>query len=220
MRPVSYRYFICDLYSHILCYVYQYIRVCLTWCILWKICKLKNTYIHIYKIHIYIMKLITCVIHVMIHMHLSCEAYHIWPTRYRCCSALQCVVLCCSVFQCVAVCHTNYTYDISIFIWSTHGGDNNCMSRLDGVPVNSFEWRGLRLLTRKPVWNFGDSRENVFDMYGDSCENLLTFLAVVIILSLISSVWGLSVWYSKSVYMYRDVHVNRYTYRYMWIYIW
>jgi len=36
----------------------------------------------------------------------------------------------------------------------------------------------------------GDSRENVFDMYGDSHENLLEILAVVIISSLISSVCG------------------------------
>jgi len=33
----------------------------------------------------------------------------------------------------------------------------------------------------KIVWNFGDSRENVFDMYGDSRSNLLNILAVVII---------------------------------------
>jgi len=42
----------------------------------------------------------------------------------------------------------------------------------------------------KLVWKFGDSRENVFDMYGDSRENLLE-LAVVIIGSPISSVWGI-----------------------------
>ena len=41
-----------------------------------------------------------------------------------------------------------------------------------------------------PVWNFVDSRENVFDMYGDCRENLLEFLAVVIISSPISSVCG------------------------------
>ena len=35
-----------------------------------------------------------------------------------------------------------------------------------------------------------DSRENVFDLYGDSRENLLELLTVVIILSLISSVRG------------------------------
>jgi len=42
----------------------------------------------------------------------------------------------------------------------------------------------------KLVWNFGDSRENVFDMYGDCRENLFEVLAVVIILSTISSVCG------------------------------
>jgi len=51
----------------------------------------------------------------------------------------------------------------------------------------------LRLLTRKPDWNVGDSRENVFHMYGDSRENVLEMLAVVIILSPISSVRGTSV---------------------------
>ena len=99
-------YFICDLYSYILCDVYQHVCVCFVWCILWKICILKNTCI-------YIMILITCVMHIIIRMHFSCEVYHIWPTRYRCCSALQCIVLCCSVFQCVAVCHTSYMYDVS-----------------------------------------------------------------------------------------------------------
>jgi len=44
-------------------------------------------------------------------------------------------------------------------------------------------WRGLRLLEWKIVWNFEDSRENVFDMDGDWGENLLKILAVVIILS-------------------------------------
>jgi len=59
-------------------------------------------------------------------------------------------------------------------------------------PGFPFEWRGLRLLKWNPVWNFGDSHENVFDMYGDSCENLLEILAVVMILSPISSVCGAS----------------------------
>ena len=56
--------------------------------------------------------------------------------------------------------------------------------------VRSFECRGLRLLTGKFVANFGDSRDNVFEMYGDSRENLFEVLAVVIILSSISSVGG------------------------------
>ena len=42
----------------------------------------------------------------------------------------------------------------------------------------------------KPRLKFGDSRENVSDMYGDSCEDLLEILAVVIIWRLMSSVCG------------------------------
>ena len=79
----------------------------------------------------------------------------------------------------------------------THGaaqrGDqtsNIWISRSTRFSGRSFEWRGLRLLTWKPVWNFGDSRENMFDVYGDSRENLLEILAVVIIWSPISSVRG------------------------------
>jgi len=34
------------------------------------------------------------------------------------------------------------------------------------------------LSSEKCVWNFGDSRKNVFDMYEDSCENLLKIFAV------------------------------------------
>jgi len=49
---------------------------------------------------------------------------------------------------------------------------------------------GLCFLTWQFVWNFGGSRENVFDMYGDYPENLLEILAVVIISSPISSVRG------------------------------
>jgi len=40
------------------------------------------------------------------------------------------------------------------------------ISRCYGFTVNSFEWRGLRLVTWNRVWNLGNSRENVFDMYG------------------------------------------------------
>jgi len=59
---------------------------------------------------------------------------------------------------------------------SAHRGDqtrNIWISRLSSFPGFSFEWRGLRLLTWETAWNFGDSRENVFDMCGDSCEDLL-----------------------------------------------
>jgi len=91
--------------------------------------------------------------------------------------------------------HYTYSHDLRmIYIaYTAHGGDqtsNIWISRSDSFPVRSFEWRGLRLHTWKRVWNFGDSRQNVFDMYGDSRENLSENLAVVIVLSLMSSVCG------------------------------
>ena len=46
--------------------------------------------------------------------------------------------------------------------------------------------------TRENLCKFGDSREIVFDMYGDSGENWLEILAVVIVWSPISSVCGLA----------------------------
>ena len=70
--------------------------------------------------------------------------------------------------------------------------ENIWISRSMSFPDRSFEWRGLRLLTSKLVWNFRDSRENVFDMHGDSSENLLDILSFVIVSSPISSVCGLS----------------------------
>jgi len=42
----------------------------------------------------------------------------------------------------------------------------------------------------KETWNHGHFRENVFDVYGDSRENLLGILEIVIMLSPISSVGG------------------------------
>jgi len=75
--------------------------------------------------------------------------------------------------------------------------------------VRSFEYQGLRLLTWRFVGNFGDSRDNVFDMYGDSRETLLEILAVVIIESLISSVRGMT-WVCDvcTVDTGRSQHVN------------
>jgi len=49
----------------------------------------------------------------------------------------------------------------------------------------------------KPCLKFWGSRENVFDMYGDYRENLWEILAVVLILSAISSVRRLSPWYVR-----------------------
>jgi len=60
-------------------------------------------------------------------------------------------------------------------------------------PIRSFECQGLRLLTWKFVGNLGESRDIVIDMYGDSRENLLEIMAVVIILSTISSSRGYTV---------------------------
>jgi len=53
------------------------------------------------------------------------------------------------------------------------------ISRSTRFAGRSFESRGLRVLTRNLVWNFGDSHVNEFDMYGDSSENLLEILAVM-----------------------------------------
>ena len=69
-------------------------------------------------------------------------------------------------------------------------------------PVGSFECRGLRLLNWKYVGNFGDSRDNVFDMDGDSRENLLEILAVVIIVSPISSVRGTLEHTSEHIFLF------------------
>jgi len=66
------------------------------------------------------------------------------------------------------------------------------MSRSTSFPDRSFEWRGHREFPRKLVWNLGDSREKLFNMYGDSRENLLEILAVVIISSAISSVCSMN----------------------------
>jgi len=83
--------------------------------------------------------------------------------------------------------------------WVTHVTTRDSRGRSDSKHLelqicqfsrHFFEWRGLRLLTWKPAWNFGDSRENVFDMYANSRENLLEVLAVVIIWSQMSSDCG------------------------------
>ena len=58
----------------------------------------------------------------------------------------------------------------------------------------------------KCVGNFGDSRDNVFDRYGDFRENLLEILAVVTILSPISSVCGIG--YRARLVEYRALLVQ------------
>jgi len=113
---------------------------------------------------------------------------------------------------CMWVAYISLTYikrDLHICMWVTSKSDlhicmweayicrpltgeirhkNIWISRLSNFPGHSLEWRGLRLLTWKSVWNVGNSQENVFDLYGDFCENLLEIVAVVILWSLISSV--------------------------------
>jgi len=64
------------------------------------------------------------------------------------------------------------------------------LSRVLRSYVDSIPFVRSRVLNRKIVWIFEDSRENVLDMYWDSRENLLHILAVVTILSKISSVCG------------------------------
>jgi len=39
-----------------------------------------------------------------------------------------------------------------------------------GVSDRSFQWRALRLLSWRIIWNFRDSHDNVFDMYMEFCD--------------------------------------------------
>ena len=77
---------------------------------------------------------------------------------------------------------------------ATHGGDQTSKigSRdLLGFPIDLLSDGDSVYSTEKRVWNFEDSHQIAFDMYGDSCENWLDILAVVMILSRIFSVSGL-----------------------------
>jgi len=61
--------------------------------------------------------------------------------------------------------------NMCIHMCATHRGDqtyNIRISRSISFPNRSFEWQGLRSLNWKLICNFRDSRENVFDMDGDS----------------------------------------------------
>ena len=80
------------------------------------------------------------------------------------------------------------------------------ISRSYNLIVRSYEWWGLRLHRWKLVWKFGDSRENVFDMYGDSSENLLEILTSVIIFNTTSSVCG--TWVYKAPHMYICIRIT------------
>ena len=84
-----------------------------------------------------------------------------------CCSVLQCVAVCCSVLQCVAVCCSRLTEEIRLEI---------CGSPDWQVFLSTLLSNGdTRLLPWKLVWNFRNSRENLFESYRDSRENLLKF---------------------------------------------
>ena len=81
-----------------------------------------------------------------------------------------------------------HTQDIT-----AQGGDqtsNIWISRSVSCTDRFFECRGLHFLTWIFAWKFGDSRQNVFDMYGYSRANSLEIVAVVIVLSPILSVCG------------------------------
>jgi len=60
---------------------------------------------------------------------------------------------------------------------------NIWISRSHDVLIRSFERRGLRWHRQKLVWKLGESREKVFDMYGDSHDKLWEILAIVIVWS-------------------------------------
>ena len=79
------------------------------------------------------------------------------------------------------------TYTLSHTTLGKDQTENIRISRSISFPDTSFEWWALCLLTWQLVWNFGNSRDNLLDVYGDCHENLLENLAVVIIWSPISS---------------------------------
>jgi len=89
-----------------------------------------------------------------------------------------------SVGICMFVCaHIPLTEEIRPIMF---GSRDLTMSLLDLLGR-----RGFRLHTWKRVRKFRDSRENAFDMYGDSRENLLEILAGVTIWNPTSSVSGM-----------------------------
>jgi len=91
-----------------------------------------------------------------------------------------------------------------------------------GFPGNSFEWRELSLLRWKLFWKFGDSRKNVFNMHGDSRENLMKIVVVVMIWSPISSVRGRSpsvLPYIELSYMCIYPYIQSSAIKHMYVYI-
>ena len=112
-----------------------------------------------------------------------------WPTIFSNPSFLHPAII--KIFTCA------FIISIRLFLYkyvATHGRDQTktiWILRSISFPDRSFEWRELHLFTEKHVWNIRDSRENVFDMYGDFRENWLDIWSVVIIFSPISSIRGI-----------------------------
>jgi len=97
-------------------------------------------------------------------------------------------VWCIHTQMCICILH-EYA---NVYIRSRRRLNLECLN----LQIYQFSWQifwvtgTLFILEWKLVWNFGDFCENVFDVYGDSRENLLEILAIGIILSPISSVCG------------------------------
>jgi len=87
----------------------------------------------------------------------------------------------------------------------------------DWTVFQSTLWRDRdsRLLPWNPLWNLGASRESVLQSYRDSPENLFQILAVVIVLSPISSARGYMYVYMciyMYIYMYAHDEYPKYTF--------
>jgi len=103
---------------------------------------------------------------------------YIWDVDIRMCAINMCPIHMHPTRMCpihmfpinICTCPTRFHGSPQIFIhgYPPHGGDQTFHIRIwrsIGCPHTSFDWRGLRLHTWKRVWKFGDSRENVLDMY-------------------------------------------------------
>jgi len=97
---------------------------------------------------------------------------------------------------------------------SSHGGDqtwNIWISRSVNFLDRSFQWWGLRLFKWRICWIFGESCKILFNMYGDSRENLLQILAVVIILYI--SIQAFLFWLNHHHQHYNCAKGKMYPYR-------
>jgi len=81
-----------------------------------------------------------------------------------------------------------------------------------------------RWLPWKLVWNLGHSSENLFDLYGDSSDKMFELLAVVVILSLISSVrgvtWLIRMWHDSLVTWLIHMWHDSYSYVIWFMHMW